>query len=379
MHESQLRCVYSGLLFIVLAVGACHADAIRFGAQESITGHVVSVHKGIISFHSDHLGLLSFHTSPDLTFSVDGLVTIESADGKEYVGLMRPNSGPLWTLLIDGGVQEASISPEQIVSFRLTPAALFSSKAVPPTETRENPWEGVTNKPGLTGPWSLESAFSFTGVQATKNRRLINWNGTLENSSSKGDLTFTADRIYSVSSNTITGKHFTDDDETQGEALYTKKTSPRSSLYVDFQGLSDETNSIGYRLMASGGIRYKLLRSDSVKFTLFAGPSWLDYAFLPNNGVDTPGLNFAAVQFGYNSEYDLPANTTIHQDFTFNQGVNSDHSFEATALFTVRHMVNSWFYLDARVFDDYDSRTAYESERNRLRYSGGLGVKLSAF
>jgi hypothetical protein len=375
----RLRCACSGFLLFILVVGTCRADTIRFGSNESVSGHIVSVHKGIVSFRSDHLGMLTFHTGPDVTITVDGLVTITSEDGKEYVGLIRPNTGPLWTLLIDGGVQEASLSPEKIMSFRLTPAAEFSNRGILPTETRENPWEGVAAKPGLTGPWSVDSTFSFTGVQATRNSRLINWNGRLENSTGKGDLTFTADRIYNVSGNTITGKHFVNDDETQAEAIYTKKLSPRSSLYLDFQGLSDETNFVDYRLMASGGVRYKLVRSDSVKFTLFGGPSWLDYEFLPNDGVIAPAAQFGAAQFGYTSEYDLPANTTIRQDFSFNQGLESGHSFETTALFNIRHMVTSWFYLDARVFEDYDSRTAYQSEHNRLRYFGGLGVKLSAF
>ncbi|WP_161557678.1 DUF481 domain-containing protein [Acidisarcina polymorpha] len=357
----------------------CRADVIRFGEQEAVTGQVVSVNRGSITFRSDHLGLLHFNVTPDLTISIDGLITIESTDGRKLVGLMRPDSGPRWTLLVNGGVQEASITPEQIVSLRLTPAASFSSKEVAPTETRENSWEGATNKPSVTGAWNLESAFSFTGVQATKDRRLLNWTGKLEEVTNKGHLTFSGDRIYSTSSNPKTGKHNTDDDETHGEAQYTKSIGPRTSAYLDFRGTSDQTNLIDHAFTASGGLRYKLVRSDSIKVTLFGGPSWLDYAFLPNDGVPTQGLQFGAAQIGYNAELDLPANTVIKQDFTFNQGVDSGHSFEATALFTVRHMLNSWLYVDARVFDDYDSRTAYQAEHSRLRYSGGVGVKLSAF
>jgi len=367
------------LLFVIFFVCTCHGDAIKFGSAEAITGHLVSVHQGIIRFQSDHLGLLTFSASPDMTISVDGVITVTTNTGKELVGMIKPNTGPLWTLLVDGGVEEASVSPKNIEAFRATPEAAFSNRGTSATDTRENPWEGVSAKPGITGPWSIDSQFAFTGVQATRDRRLIDWTGEVNRVTGTRKFSVTSERIYSVSRNTITQKSFVDDDVTQGEAQYTQQATTRTSVYLDFQGLSDQINFIDHQLIAAGGVRYKLWRESNFKATAFAGPSWLDCAFLPNEGVITPGENFGAIQVGYTMEWDLPANTTLHHDLSFNQSYESGHPYEGLGKLRIRHMVNSWFFLDASVVDDYNSIAAYQAKQNRLRYSGGLGVKISGF
>jgi Protein of unknown function, DUF481 len=371
----QCRVVFFAIFF----AGTCHGDTIKFGSAEAITGHLVSVHQGVIHFQSDHLGLLTFSASPDMTISVDGVITLTTDTGKDVIGMMKPNSGPLWTMLIDGGVEEASISPKNIAAYRATPEAAFSHRGIAATDTRENPWEGVSTKPGITGPWSIDSKFAFTGVQATRDRRLIDWTGEVNRVTGTRKFSVTSERIYSISRNTITQKSFVDDDVTQGEAQYTQQATTRTSVYLDFQGLSDQINFIDHQLIAAGGVRYKLWRESNFKATAFAGPSWLDSVFLPNEGVTTPGENFGAIQVGYTVEWDLPANTTLHHDLSFNQSYESGHPYEGLGKLRIRHMVNSWLFVDASVVDDYNAIAAYQAKQNRLRYSGGLGVKFSGF
>ena len=180
---------------------------------------------------------------------VSGNVVIRTADGKEYEGAMRAGAGGMWSLSTVDNTQRVDIKPSDVASIIAATDAENSSAeaAIVATTARKNVWEGAKDRPGLIGPWSIDSRIAFSGVNSTKSRRLLHWNGELDNSTHIGTLKLTAERIYSVSTGP-TGREFLDDDLTRGEANFTKDVSERTAIYGDFEGLHDVVRFVDKRL-----------------------------------------------------------------------------------------------------------------------------------
>ena len=366
--------------FALVCTGTALSDEITFADGEHLAGKLVSAGGGLVTFQSDRLGILKIPTSNDMSLVVSGSVVIRTTDGKQYEGSMRDGSGSGWKLATEDNTQIVMIAPDTVAS--ITPAkpadSIAAGATVVATQSRENVWEDSKDKPGLVGPWTVDSKFALSGVNSTKSRRLLHWNGELDNSTHAGDLKFTAERVYSTSTNQV-GKQFIDDDLSRGEAHYSKDLSMRTSVYVDFEGLHDAVSYIDKRIDLAGGAQYKVFAMRKVRLTAFVGPAFIHYSYLPNNNVTTAPVSFGAVQFGYRSVFHLPAKFVVQHDFRFDQGYQGNGSYLSYVDARVRRPITHWLYTDAKISDDFDSRAAYQANQNTLRYSAGIGVTFDSF
>ena len=355
------------------------SDEITFADGEHLTGKLVSVHAGVVTFQSDRLGLLQLPIQDDMSLVVSGDVVIRTADGKQYEGLMREGTGSGWNVAVNDNTEVVTIPPSQVSSITAAQSSSAAAAQVIPTQSRENVWESApTDRPGLIGPWSVDSRLAISGVNSTKSRRLLHWNGELDHTSGIGVLKLTAERVYSTSTNQV-GKGFIDDDLTRGEANFTKDLSERSSIYADFEGLHDVVSYINKRVDLAGGAQYKVFARPKVRLTAFIGPAFIHYSYLPNVGVTPPAVDFGAVQFGYRSAFHLPAKIIVQHDFRFNQGYRGDGSYLSYVDLRAKRSITSWLYMDGKISDDFDSRAAYQANPNTVRYSAGIGVTFDAF
>ncbi len=156
----------------------------------------------------------------------------------------------------------------------------------------------------------------------------------------------------------------------KGFANARKTLTEKTFAYFDLSLAHDDVADLNYRLTVGPGLGLFLVKSDSSKLALEAGPT-----FVSEEKADEQD-EYLALRFAENGELRFPGGAKIWEAVEYLPQADDFDRYLINAELGAEASLNSRLSLRLVLQDKYDSQPAAGRERNDLSLIGGIGVKL---
>ena len=255
-------------------------------------------------------------------------------------------------MILASGLLVAPVFAADIPVDPLQQLAQQTKDLLPPPTT-------ITNRP----VWQSSATIGLTLARGNKDTLLVNAKLLTQRKSAANELALGLDGAYGEDNSV---KNY----ETlhgfgQGDHFFTRKFFGFGRL----DGLHDGIKDIDYRLTASPGVGYYLLRQTNLTLAAEAGPS------LVTERQGSVDQTYAAFRVAERMEFKLNPNTRLWQGAEYIPEVDDPDNFIVNAEFGIETTITKQLGLQVYLQDNFLNRPATGFKNNDVRLVSGLSYK----
>jgi putative salt-induced outer membrane protein YdiY len=330
-------------LAVLAAPRAAQADTITFRNGDRLTGTIVEMLDGKIRFKSAAAGEVLIDTVDVATFSTDGLIDLQLADGT--VVKQQVEAGPEGRITVTGadGAQEYEIS---------------SLKSLNPRTT----WRGNVRAGLLLNRGNTDNDNYYAAFDITRRSELDRWtfNGQynlVRTEDSDGDKTSTTDNWR------VGGKY---------DYFFNDRLYGFAALMVE----RDRIANLDYRISPSVGLGYQWHESPEWNFSTEAGVAYV-YEKYREPSDASPDFDdddsFVALRFGYHYDRKLNDKVLLFHNLEYLPGLDDIDNYRINGDIGLRASLSTNWFAEARMEMRHDNSPPEDAVKTDLRYVIALG------
>ena len=333
--SSRIACLCLAALGTV-----ANADEVQFTNGDKLSGKVIALSDGKLAFDSKVAGKLSIPWEEVATFSSEEPITIVLADESVIVDtVLVAESGSVRT----GGSQ--SITSQTI--------PLASAVKVNPEEVQ---WKG-----------SAVAGAAFDRGNTIKNSGAFNIDAVRRDE--KDRITFLAGYAAEQTKDVDTHESVTSRRQLFGSLQYDLFFRPKWYMYANARGEKDGVVDLALRFTTGVGIGYQFFETDTLKFNVEAGPTWVS----ENYTDDTENTDYLAARAAWNFDWTFYPAVSFFHNGRWYPSLESRHDQLVETRTGLRYKLFGDFFGESRVVWTWDSSPADEKKRQDLTVILGLG------
>jgi len=318
-------------------------DEVKFLNGNVITGKVVSLTDGKLTFNSDIAGKITIDLAIIQTISTEELVVVNLKDGTALnQKLISAQSG---RFAIEGN---ASIRSQE---FSLADISSINPPAKPAPR-----WTGDLSL-GITSTHGNTRSESITGSANAKKR------------TEKDRTTLSADYAKSKKTDDVTGQDETVEDWWRARGKYDYFFSKKMYGYIDTRYEKDAVAELDRRVTVGIGGGYQWIESDEMNFSSEIGLASL-YEKYDNQ---TDSNSEISLQLGYHFDKKLAENITFINDLTYYPALQKFSDYYLTTTGEIRANFTKTFFTNFKTILNYDATPAQGRHKTDIKYFLGLG------
>lgn len=341
-----MKTTYFFLLSVLFAAtGIANADEVYLVNGDKISGKVVKMVDGKMTFKSDMAG--------EIVIPMENISTLTSTEPAELK-------------LVDGTVLKQSITKGeqgQIVTagsetigsqqIRLVDIAVINPEPKPVPKWKGDASAGITSSHGNTKTESTQLSINLS--KRTQNDR----------TKLNADYARAKQRDPDTNDDEVT-EHWW-----KTRAKYDYFLSKKHYIYADGRYEKDSIAKIDRRFIIGGGTGYQWIESEDVNFSTEAGLASLYEKYEDSTDSNTE----LSAQAGYHFDKKLAKNLFFINDFTYYPSTEQVSDYYMTTSAELRAMLNDNMFTNFKVIFDYDSTPAANSTSTDTKYILGAGWK----
>jgi putative salt-induced outer membrane protein YdiY len=325
---------------LVAGAVVARADEVQFTNGDRLTGKVLSLSDGKLSFESAIAGKIDIKWADVATFSSEEPVTIVLADKSvivDKVALAEP--GTVKTL------GTSSISAQTV------PLASAAKLNPEPVQWKGTAVAGASFERGNTVRDAGNAAID--AVRRAENDRITFGFG------------YAAEKTH----DNDTGADVTTKRNLFASLQYDLFFRPQWYMYANARGEKDGVANLALRLLTGVGLGYQFFETDTFKLNLEAGPTWVS----ENYTDDTPNNDYIAARVGWNLDWVMyPGLSFFHNGRAYPSLQNSHDQLVETKT-GLRYKLFGDFFGESKLLWTWDSTPAEGKKRQDLAVIFGLG------
>jgi len=330
------------LVCLGLALGSldARADEVQFTNGDRLTGKVVALSDGKLVLDSKLAGKLEIPWADVATFSSDEPVTIVLADQSvivDKVAVAEP--GSVRTL------GTSSITPQTV--------SLANAVKMNPEPVQ---WKGTIVAGAEFDRGSTRSDAGSAAMDAVRR-------------SETDRTTFGAGYAAEKTRNLDTGEDTTTKRNLFAGLQYDLFFRPKWYMYANARGEKDGVADLALRLTTGVGLGYQFFETDTFKFNVEAGPTWVS----ENYSDDTPNIDYLAARVAWNLDWVLYSGISFFHNGSAFPSLENRHDQLVITKTGLRYKLWGDFFGESKVLWTWDSTPADDKERQDLSVILGLG------
>jgi putative salt-induced outer membrane protein YdiY len=317
-----------------------HAGEVQFTNGDKLTGEVLALKDGKLTFDSKLAGKLEIAWADVATFSSDGPVTIVLADQSVIVDTVSAaEPGSVHT----AGTQ--SISPQTV--------SLANAVKLNPEPVQ---WKGTA----VAG-----AAFDRGNTTRTAGTAALDAVRRAE----ADRITFGAGYAAEQTKDDDTGDTSTTKRQMFMGLQYDLFFRPKWYLYANARGEKDGVADLALRLTTGVGLGYQFAETDDLKFNIEAGPTWVS----ENYSDETESIDYIAARLAWNLDWVLYPGLSFFHNGRAYPSLESRYDQLVETKTGFRYKLFGNFFGESKLLWIWDSTPADDKKRQDLSVILGLG------
>ncbi|MDA3926554.1 MAG: DUF481 domain-containing protein [Kiritimatiellae bacterium] len=327
---------YRWITISLLAAASTFGDVVIFKSGDKLTGKVVQMADGKMTFDSAAAGKISLNMDDIQTFSTDESITIEMADGAQLQ------------------LQAIAGEPGKVVSKTDETSMVITDIAeINPAKPK---WSGAVVAGATLARGNTKSDSFSVDANAQKRREndrislAAGYRQEKQTDQNTGLKSTTTDNWF------LRGKY----DYFMNEKLY---------LYVNALYEKDKVANLDMRFAPGAGFGYQWIEKTDVNFFTEGGPSWVYERFTDPD----ESQSYMAIRLAYHLDKVLYKNVKAFHNVEYLPSAESVDTFLVNADAGIQiKLVSSWI-MEAKAEMQHNSQPADDREKSDYRYILGLG------
>jgi putative salt-induced outer membrane protein YdiY len=348
---------------ILLVLGVCvsiHADVVIFKNGDKLTGKVVKLEGGKLTFKADVVGEVPLDLANISSFSTEDPAEFHLQDGTVLKSKVHPAEPGQVTLEKTELIQAQTIP--------LTAVTSINPPIKPPVTWSGSVTLGMTSTHGNTFTESANVSANVT--RRTEQDRLRAYSTYLASRTRDDD---TNEKVTTEESFTLGGKY---------DYFLTKKWY--TFLNADYK--KDHVADLDYRIIAGGGMGYQWIEEDNLKFSTDAGVSELCEKYTKRKSVP-PALrpprweeeitksDELSLQLGYALEWIINDKFSFYHNTRYYPSFGDPADYFLTTDAELRAAITKNLFGSLKAIMDYDSTPGEDVGTTDTKYILGVGWK----
>ena len=331
------------ILCLLLFIHVCNADTIYFKNGDRLTGKIVNLVDGKLTFKSDIAGELKIDIVNIQTFSSDA---------------------PIQVHLKDGTVINQNISASDPNQFMIdTTQTLQSQKFQVDSISSINPPEKPKPK------WTGNISAGYTSIHGNTQTDNITASVEMRKRTENDRTTLNGDYAKSRQKNDTTGKKETTEDWWKSRAKYDYFYTKKFFSYLDGRYEKDAIAELKRRVIVGGGVGYQWIESDDMNFSTEGGLASLFEDF----DNQTESKSEISLQLGYHFDKKLTKTIKFINDTTYYPSLEQFSDYYLTTTAEIRANFTKSFFTNFKTIFSYDDSPAMGQQGTDVKYIFGLG------
>jgi putative salt-induced outer membrane protein YdiY len=319
---------------------AARADEVQFTNGDRLTGKVLSLADGKLSFESKIAGKVEIKWEDVATFSSEEPVTIVLEDKSvivDKVALAEP--GTVRTL------GTSSISAQTV--------SLANAQKLNPEPVQ---WKGTAVAGATFDRGNTRRDSGNAAIDAVRRAE-------------KDRITFNARYVAEKTRDNDTGDDVTTKRNLFGNLQYDLFFRPKWYMYATASGEKDGPADLALRFITGVGLGYQFYETETFKLNLEAGPTWVS----ENYTDDTPNNDYIAVRVGWNLDWVMYPGVSFFHNGRAYPSLESRYDQLVETKTGLRYKLWGDFFGESKVLWTWDSTPADDKKRQDLSVILGLG------
>jgi hypothetical protein len=330
------------LLFWISIVDAAGADEIFLTNGDRLTGKLISLVGGKLSFQSDMAGKLKIDRQNLATFSTVDAIEIHAADGTVVHDIAR--TAGEGTFRVEG---EGTVGPQTL--------QLSETVAINPEPPRFKGKILAAAKIERGNSFTEEATVEADAVRESDVNR-ITLKGTYRGDRERDESTGTSSTTDRLIRGTLKYDHF-----------ISKRLYWLASTFAEKDGVAD----LDLRLIGTGGLGYHWIREEDLEFLTEVGLSWTSEDYRDSSRDD----DFVAAMFRWELKKRLADNVSFFHDGKWAPSLEEDDVQLMWTETGIQTDLTTRLFLEAKVVWEWDSEPSSGKERQDVDYIFGLGFR----
>ncbi len=332
------------VICLLLFVQVSNADTIHFKNGDRLSGKIVNLIDGKLTFKSDIAGEVKIDITNIQTFSSDSPIQVHLKDGtviNQKISASEPN--------------QFTIDTSQ--TLRGQTFQLDSISSINPPEKPKPKWTGNISA-GLTS--------THGNTQTDNTTASVEMSKRTENDR----IRLNADYAKSQQKNDTTGKKDTTEDWWKSRAKYDYFFTKKMFGYLDGRYEKDAIAELKRRVIMGGGAGYQWIESDDMNFSTEGGLASLFEDF----DNQTESNSELSLQLGYHFDKKLTKKIKFINDTTFYPSLDKFSDYYLTSTAELRANFTERFFTNFKTIFDYDVTPAAGRSSTDVKYIFGIGL-----
>lgn len=335
--------VYVLIVVILLPLSAvmCVADEVIFLNGDRLTGKLLNINNGNVSFNPELMGIITFNISKTKSISTDEPVTINFDDGTRI--------STSTVTFREGAVAITDFESATIIN--APPEDVFSVKE-----------SGASRAANWTGSISG----GLTKISNDEDTTALNVILQLQRRSPKHRLRTRGLLFLEREKNSETKQKETTEENYTADGRYDYFFSKKYFWFGGGNYKRDIINDLNYRIITGSGLGYQWLDSASNHLDTIGGFAYTKEQYSEEDN------SYISYLFGINLDYELWDGVTATLDATITPKVNDPSDYIARGFGGVKLMATEKLYINFNTIFDYNSKVN-KSDSTDTKFLLGVG------
>ncbi|MCK5000443.1 MAG: DUF481 domain-containing protein [Anaerohalosphaera sp.] len=333
------------IIFVVLfAVNIAAADEIYLNNGDRLTGKVVQLNDGKLTFASELAGEVTLNASDIKTISTAEPVEVHLSDGTSFSRKLLKSTDGQFSIDTDNVLAAQKFDLANVASF---------------------------NPPKKEAPkWTGSISAGFVSTHGNTKNESINASLDMHKRTEKDRTTISGLFIRSEQEDPATGNMNKTEDNWRVKGKYDYFFNEKMYGYVDGRYEKDSIAQLDRRVIVGLGGGYQWIESDVANFSTEGGIASLYERFDNQTDSNTE----LSAQFGYHYDRKLNGKVTFINDLTYYPAFGKPSDYLLTTTAELRASITDTVYTSFRTIFDYDTTPAAGSGSTDLKYIFGVGM-----
>ncbi len=344
---------------VIIAVLGCSvvakADVVVFKNGDKLTGKVIKMEGGKLTFKADLAGEIPLDVANIQTFSTDE---------------------PAQFLLQDGTVLKSKVQAAEAGRVTLTKTDLIQAQTLPISAVKAiNP----PVKPPVT--WSGSITMGLTSTHGNTFLESANISGNVTRRTAQDRLRAYSTYLASRTRDENTGDKVTTEESFTLGGKYDYFISKKWYAFLNADYKKDHIADLDYRIIGGGGMGYQWIEEDNLKFATDAGVSELCEKYTKRVGTAPPWeyeitkSSEFSVQLGYALEWIINEKFSFYHNMRYYPSFGSFSDYFLTTDAELRAAITKNMFGSLKAILDYDSTPGEGVGTTDTKYILGVGWK----
>ncbi|MBN2844287.1 MAG: DUF481 domain-containing protein [Sedimentisphaerales bacterium] len=316
------------------------ADTVRFENGETLTGTLVSLENGSLTFESANAGKVTVDQTSVTELQLDTPAAVQDKDGNIVTRTGKLSNGIFIT------DDKTTILADDITAINPAPPALpkFSG----------NITAGVSSSRGNTyaESGSISAELSYETVKSI----------------TVADMTYAGARSRRDSD----GSKYTTEEYLTSGAKHERDINPKNYAFIDGRYKTDHIANLDRRMIGTLGLGHRFVNNDVFNLNGDLGISQLHEVYTVDEQTDT--TDSLSARLAYNLDWVISEKLVFKNNLEYYPSTEDISDYYMSAKAELKYRFNGSIYGSFKTIFDYDSEPAEGNNTTDMKYIAGLGV-----